>query len=1239
MSHPLFWPSKTFFYPIGNTAAFSLTQDLSPEQPADVLLLGCGDPRNILFTLLSDVNAPAHPRKLDITCCDFEPAILARNILLFALLEGKEPIDRVWNIFYHFKIDKEATSAIALHSHLLFKNSDTIETWRQSSYSSFLQFVDIRTMAEVRRHWKSYAEFPTLSLDRLKKLVQEQEALSKFVIENFSNISSPARAAGMFWVHASTSVGKLFTRYWETGTIFTQNIEVEAAKNLNPTFVYSVPGEVFNPHYATFPQGFHLTPAMVPFGWDLDITATSQIEKAIVDVMKQQFGMWVDAFRSSRVASAVTIRFYAGEALAFCRALSWFATTSNPATGVFVSAWRATQVNFDVQSATTSTTPTSFDVIDTSNLTDHLGLLNILLATRPLLKEAPSSQAVLYTETLLSAGEDATKSFVDRIYTSIPNISALLGIAPRPYISAFSTHSNSHELLSSEQIIGICKILIQAPKNPVVCQFTETGKKASLREHDDIKHMIFRRLNQNFANSNNQFHERVAWVNPSGGDHHARGQNLLLSFDIENLARILFGLYQKLFAMERAIPDMLSKPSLAKLKSMTEVHYHQETLAMLLCFVKGRVLLKNGNWDDFTNKFLELIEREPVPVFGHVYYQDLCLQLHLFNIHTVGTLKPDWSRFTVTPSSGIFRDWPNVPPVLCVVMTVPRKQFKPFFDKKDVTGTPTIECHLTARGLYSNAYSSIHAVWGKCVIVQGSDTIALEEDPKGIYGKSDLVVMFWASSRVLEFANTSVSLSLKSTPQSVSTFMHKLGMELAIFSAMVNDPSHIRILPYRPSFASETPLMLEPNAVTPSATVSNNSSSLEVVVGSGPSSQKIVSLIAHVDISNTAEQSLLLKGAEPKPIQLSSCTMELSIGSHHHVVSYPYPILGSGYKLRVARKSHYVEIIVPVSEPLDAGGYYLDLAPIIRNNTYTPWNIHHVAFDRMPRIEISDPKKVSWLNTHTALQMSDRERSIRDGNTVEKASAMNALVNVKDTIHALVMNFSGVQGTKTRTIGLCEPDQGGVYTILLLGGLRLDLASFTIIMDVALVPLSIDRMSSLMPHIGKIQNANPMVQIVTKGHEVAAWKKLLPAFVERCRTWTHKANCEYSSQGRIPLTTKIDENPVCTCGQGIGFEGPEWKVAPWKGLLPFATRAAISPIFAVSYIETIAGAMRALLPGRSGSSGAGSGAKKTNESCWLCGSPGKPNLSACSRCKQARYCSSLCQRQDWPAHKGACRTA
>ena len=54
MAHPLFLPAKYPFYPIGNTSAVCFTRDLAPEGPADILLLGCGDPRSILYTIFSE---------------------------------------------------------------------------------------------------------------------------------------------------------------------------------------------------------------------------------------------------------------------------------------------------------------------------------------------------------------------------------------------------------------------------------------------------------------------------------------------------------------------------------------------------------------------------------------------------------------------------------------------------------------------------------------------------------------------------------------------------------------------------------------------------------------------------------------------------------------------------------------------------------------------------------------------------------------------------------------------------------------------------------------------------------------------------------------------------------------------------------------------------------------------------------------------------------------------------------
>jgi len=54
MAKPLAWPGKYFFYPIGNTAAVCLTRDIAAEEHADILLLGCGDPRNVLYTIFCE---------------------------------------------------------------------------------------------------------------------------------------------------------------------------------------------------------------------------------------------------------------------------------------------------------------------------------------------------------------------------------------------------------------------------------------------------------------------------------------------------------------------------------------------------------------------------------------------------------------------------------------------------------------------------------------------------------------------------------------------------------------------------------------------------------------------------------------------------------------------------------------------------------------------------------------------------------------------------------------------------------------------------------------------------------------------------------------------------------------------------------------------------------------------------------------------------------------------------------
>jgi hypothetical protein len=137
--------------------------------------------------------------------------------------------------------------------------------------------------------------------------------------------------------------------------------------------------------------------------------------------------------------------------------------------------------------------------------------------------------------------------------------------------------------------------------------------------------------------------------------------------------------------------------------------------------------------------------------------------------------------------------------------------------------------------------------------------------------------------------------------------------------------------------------------------------------------------------------------------------------------------------------------------------------------------------------------------------------------------------------------------------------------------------------------------------------------------EMPAWKQLLPAFVERCRSsWKHGDNCEYKSQGKIPLTQLRDEDPLCSCGKGKNIEGMS-KVNLWSKFAPYVTRVALSPLFGVSYLETV-------------------GRDPAARRCFVCRGKGKPKVMVCAVCKNTFYCSRDCQKRDWAAHKTKCKS-
>lgn len=104
------------------------------------------------------------------------------------------------------------------------------------------------------------------------------------------------------------------------------------------------------------------------------------------------------------MADLVILRFFVGDAVAFAYALQQIRITGPSSS----SHWYRDRYHFeplvlDDEHYSDASAPLVFDIIDTSNLIDHLGALNLLTATSPLLRNSLS--ATLYSEKLVRTQE------------------------------------------------------------------------------------------------------------------------------------------------------------------------------------------------------------------------------------------------------------------------------------------------------------------------------------------------------------------------------------------------------------------------------------------------------------------------------------------------------------------------------------------------------------------------------------------------------------------------------------------------------------------------------------------------------------------------------------------------------------------------------------------------------------------------------------------------------------------
>ncbi|KAJ7620443.1 hypothetical protein FB45DRAFT_150874 [Roridomyces roridus] len=1134
MSKPLFWPGKRYFYAIGNTSAVSLARDVPAEKDLNLLLLGCGDPRNVMFTLLCEPATAT--RKLDFTCVDFEPAVLARNVLLLSLIMDKKPTEQIFDIFFHLYVDNTALGILVSQCETLVQSSSSLKDWKDSSYGSTLCMSSQHTLTELRGHWEKWAKMHALPEHKLQAVIEKFRAgVAENRARTEGGTSTSARSTGPLMMYGSKPLSECFDNFWKYGTTYSSGPRRSAAIQLNPTFVYTQSGAGCFVHYGTDPViPFHLAPIFA--------NSSSRLSQAeIMRSVRVQFEQWSGAFQKYHEQSQCFVRFFFADAIFAARAMQLSRVSGIKDTRIPVCQWRTDLITLDREEYQYA--PLEFDVVDTSNLDDHLGLMNILVAARPLLKS--SGDGVLYLESLLSFSPDgnAPKDLTKRFHADLTVMSVLLCLCPVDYITGYSSRGNVHELASYE---------------------------SSRRATTGLQ----------------QYHQTTTWKSVT---------SIPPSVDPWQFGTFLYDLYHTLFEEEDS-QTFWRKNSVnpdPALQQTSLAHYSRESFVLLLKFLRDSFQITKEDWVAVLDRFFSLHTSDTSMKMDTLRFHDLCGLLHYYGVYTM-----DAYRMGPLPRLGPFKAWPQVPPLVRVFLTVPR-------DKLTILSgnTPTLEAGMLGPRM-CNLFSSIHASYGTLTTVgtPANPKVLFEEDRLGFQGTKPLIVSFAMPAMLLSgfgpgydsAENISITFHVNSNPANTVAYAQSLGPYLKIHSADLLDKENVVVIPEQP-----LPGSTSDNHVNPPVCGEIGSQD-RVQMHFNEESDLIEQFSAKILVDNGTAKEILQSGVNVIAKQIFFNIVELQLGERTQEIVFPFPISMTNHKLRIARKSLWIEVIIPIRN-LSSHQEILDPFPV-KVQSLMPWSIHRVNMDCLPVLDLENRNKLGqWLGPHIAGAFSKRELKTK------KKKAVDALMFVKDSISSIMMLSAGIQTSAChRVFALRDKVSNNCDTVIFINQLRFDLSCHTVLCDGFVLPLTVERTGKILKDFRKL--VPKMQNIGLEAGEISSWKLLLPVLVERCRTWTHLDSCQYKTDGKIPLTTEMEKIPLCACGEGKDVQAMH-EVTLWKSLAKYCTRFALSPLFGVSYLEAIG---------------------RTDRRCCMCRA--KANFT-CPKCKQDRYCGQACQKQDWKRHK------
>ncbi|KAF2793232.1 hypothetical protein K505DRAFT_417911 [Melanomma pulvis-pyrius CBS 109.77] len=1203
MATPVIVDIVTYFYPVGNTSAVHLTRNLPRAQTAQILLLGCGDIRNIVFTVYMDQDSgkqipPAVFDFLSDTAqqVSFDPQVAwfvltlsARNILLLTLAlddtdGGRDPL--MWNIYYHLYLDNESMKLLNDQATKLYEMAITMQSWTNGKYGQQFRFCDEGTLSKVRNIWYTYRIVNFKGKEREQHLQRSTAAMQRATSSReyrMSDASFPLngiRAAAPAGICAAQDAPELARHYWEHGSTDKDGLYLRKPENINPTFVT----DTSTLHYGTDPLlGFHLATAYAPLTKESPLRGRDKGRFKLVEVARQQFRAWIASFRQYP-RQQLTMRFSASDAVAFSYALQQrrLAVTSSPA-GFYRDSYHSKPLVLDSEDYLGSGgAPTSFTVIDTSNLIDHIGALNLLVASSPLLENTYMSS--LYTQSLVKSQETQTAYIDSLLCGHFPSISTLLGLIPVQYWTNISSTSMMDDLM----------------------------------------------LDSGFgsAGGNKQMHIRLTWKQPFSRQTSHSLASGWLHFDEIGLARMLHEVYLNMFRNED-MHKLFAAMNQHTVTNNSLLRYNRRSFALFLRFVRNRVIC---NWTKVMDRLLAFIEQDSTLLMNLNYIQELYLCLHLYNVHSVDTFAPAFARTSTSLGAAGLKGWRNIPPVLCVTIEVPREKLGLVTRIKPTEiGSPILHCVVQSSpsspsGRWQNIFSAIQLSFGT-ISTSGerfSDTfrVHIAEDKLRWNGSSPLLATFMAPTwmLLLEPKTATIAFGIQSTPASTSVFMKLLGLDLNLYRTNLGNERNVFFTKFSPNLAEFTPLRALSDGNYNNSVASNAAARILITATTDTDTGRIASLVGRLEGLSGDMKKELRNGCRVETVQTSPFRFTETLGSKPITLDFPAPVKALEHKTRIARKSFYIEVEAPLADATSWKSFPSFIYPtFLWSGTPSVWNSSYLNLDRLPVIDAAKKSELQWLRPHASGMFNTRERAQRNKSVVA-GSKTDVRMAFKESLFTMFMSFTALQRQQTRLFSLNHTTAGGVHVLIFISNLRMDLTNHTVVLDAAVLLLTHEIVSRIGSFLDALSKLN-ICHIKVDSEELNLWKQALPALVERCRTWEHQADCEYLRESSIPLSMENGQRVVCSCGNGRFPPSFILGVPQWSTVSKYFVRAAVSPCFETPFSEQLF-------------------EFGTLHGCWACGKEKTNNgraLLSCGKCHQAKYCSADCQRADWTLHKSHCR--